>query len=301
MAEVPQIRKVATERIVSKIGEKADVPKPSASSPIGIFDSGVGGLTVLREIMKQLPQEDVIYFADTARVPYGGRPPKEIIKINYEIINHLVEEGVKMIIMACGTSSAVAYPVVKDKYKIPIIELIGPGSREAVSQTKSGKIGIIATVTCIESGAYQREIKEIKKDAEVFTQGCPLFVPLIEGGFIEKDETKRVAQEYLKPLIKAGIDTLILGCTHYPHLEKIIRQIAGKNVALIDPARAAIEDAGKVLHKLGLQKDKTTRASYTFHVSGSPIQFQDTGTRLLGKPITGVKQITTVAKRGRIQ
>ncbi len=297
MAEMPVVRKVVTERIVSKISEKAQVVKPSVNSPIGIFDSGVGGITVLREIMRQLPHEDIIYFADTARVPYGGRPPKEIIKINYEIIDHLVAEGVKMVIMACGTSSAVAYPVVKDKYKIPIIELITPGSREAASQTKSGKIGVIATMTCIESGAYQKKIKEFKKEAEVFAVGCPLFVPLIEGGFIEKEETRKVAEEYLKSLIKNGIDTLLLGCTHYPHLEKVLRGILGKKVVLIDPAKATAAEVAKKLRKLALLKDKTTRASYSFHVTGSLPQFKDVGSKLLGKPITNAKQITLVAKR----
>jgi len=308
MAEIPQIRKVITERIVSKIGEKAPEAKPTASSPLGIFDSGVGGLTVLREIMKQLPGEDVIYLADTARVPYGGRPAKEIIKINYSIINYLISEGVKMIIMACGTSSAVAYPLVKDKYKIPIIELVEAGSREAVSTTKSGKIGLIATVTCVESGTYQKTIKEAKRDAKVFAQACPLFVPLIEGGFIEKEETKRVAKEYLKPLIKEKVDTLILGCTHYPFLEKILRQEMGKDVILIDPAKEAVSKASKELRRLGFLKDKTTRASYSFLVTGSPMQFKDIGSRLLGKPITAVKQIALgppgrgkVAKRGRIK
>jgi len=301
MGEIPHIRKVITERIVTKIGEKPHEIKPGASAPIGIFDSGVGGISVLKEIMKQLPQEDVIYFADTARVPYGGRPPQEIIKINHEILDYLAAEGVKMIIMACGTSSAVAYPAVKDKYKLPIIELIGPGSKEAAAKTRNGNVGVIATVTCVESGAYQKTIKEFKKQAKVFAEGCPLFVPLIEGGFIEKDETRKVAEEYLKPLIKEDIDTLVLGCTHYPHLEKVIRGIAGKNVELIDPARVSVAFAAKELRRLGLEKDKTTRASYSYHVSGSVPQFKDIGSTLLGKPITQVKQVTLVAKRGRIK
>ncbi|KPJ67963.1 hypothetical protein AMJ44_06980 [candidate division WOR-1 bacterium DG_54_3] len=262
------------------------------SSPIGVFDSGVGGLTVLRQIVKKLPQEDVIYLADTARVPYGGRPPQEIIKINHEIIPFLINQGAKMIIMACGTSSSIAYPVVKDKYPIEIINLVEPGSRGAVAASPRGNIGIIATAATINSQAFQKEIKELKKDAKVHAVGCPLFVPLVEGGFIEAEETKRVAKEYLKPLLQEKIDTLILGCTHYPHLSKIIRSITGPEIAFIDPAEEAVADAKKLLKKAGTLKIKVSPAKYEYLVTGSVIQFQDLGSRLLGKPISGAKQVT---------
>jgi glutamate racemase len=252
----------------------------------------VGGLTVFRQIMKKLPHEDVIYLADTARVPYGGRPPQEIIKINHEIIPFLIAQEAKLIIMACGTSSSIAYPVVKDEYPIHIINLIDPGSRAAVAASRSGRIGIIATVGTVNSRAFQKRIKELKKEAEVHAAGCPLFVPLIEGGFIETEETKRVAKEYLKPLLQEKIDTLILGCTHYPHLSKILREITGPEVAFVDPAEEAVADAKKLLKKAGTLKTKAAPAKYEFFVTGPAIQFQDLGSRLLGKPIVGAKQVT---------
>ena len=262
------------------------------SSPIGIFDSGVGGLTLLRQIMKKLPNEDVIYLADTARVPYGGRPPQEIIKINQEIIPFLIEQEAKLIIMACGTSSSIAYPVVKDEYPVHIIDLIGPGSRAAVSATRSAKIGVIATVGTVNSHAFQRRIKDLKKEAEVHAVGCPLFVPLIEGGFTATEETKKVAREYLRPLLKEKIDTLILGCTHYPHLLKILREITGPEVSFIDPAEEAVADAKKLLKKAGTLKARTSPPKYQFFVTGPVIQFQDLGSQLLGKPIIGAKQVS---------
>lgn len=286
------IRKVITERVVTKIGEKPKEEKIAPSSPIGVFDSGVGGLTVLQQIMKKLPHEDVIYLADTARVPYGGRPPQEIIKINHEIIPFLISQGAKMIIMACGTSSSIAYPVVKDRYPIEIINLVEPGSRAAAMASRTGKIGIIATVATVNSQAFQKKLKELKKNVKVHAIGCPLFVPLVEGGFVEAEETKRVAKEYLKPLLKEKIDSLILGCTHYPHLSKIIRSIIGPDIILVDPAEEAVMDAKKMLKKAGTLKTKATPAKYEYLVTGSVIQFQDLGSRLLGKPIIGAKQVT---------
>jgi glutamate racemase len=203
--------------------------------------------------------------------------------------------------MACGTSSSIAYPVVKGMYKIPIIGLVGPGSRAAVRATRSGRIGLIATVGTVESKAFQEEIKGIKPEVEVFAQGCPLFVPLIEGGFIEVEETKRIAREYLKPLIESKIDTLILGCTHYPHLEGIIREVVGEEVLLIDPAAPAVHDAQKVLKKEGLLSERTGPASYTYLVSGSVPQFKDLASKLLQRPIVSAKKVTLVAKKGPIK
>ena len=266
--------------------------KITPSSPIGVFDSGVGGLTVLAQIMQKLPNEDILYLADTARVPYGGRSPQEIIKINHEILPFLIKNESKLVIMACGTSSSIAYPVVKDEYPVHIINLIDPGSRAAVEASKSGRIGIIATAATVNSRAYQTKIKELNKEAEVHAVGCPLFVPLIEGGFIETDETKKVAREYLNSLLKENIDTLILGCTHYPHLAKVLQAIVGPKVTLVDPAEEAVEDAKKMLKKAGTLKTKLMPAKYKYYVTGSPIQFQDLGSRLLGKPIIAAKQVT---------
>jgi glutamate racemase len=182
--------------------------------------------------------------------------------------------------------------VVKDEYPVHIINLVDPGARAALAASRSGKIGIIATAATVNSHAFQKKIRGLKKEAEVHAVGCPLFVPLVEGGFIESEETKRVAKEYLKPLLKEKIDTLILGCTHYPHLSKILRSITGPDVSFVDPAEEAVAGAKKLLKKAGTLKTKTIPAKYEYLVTGSVIQFQDLGSRLLGKPIIGAKQVT---------
>jgi glutamate racemase len=278
-----------TGKTAGKVEEKKAVP----ASPIGIFDSGVGGLTIYREILRQLPHEDVVYLADTARVPYGGRPPEEIVQFNEEIIPFLIDKhGVKLIIMACGTSSAIAYPLLKDRYKVHLIGLIEPGARAAVDATRSGRIGLIATAGTVNSGAYQKEIAGLKKEAIVFAQACPLFVPLIEGGFTEADETRKVAKEYLKPLLNEQIDTLVLGCTHYPHLARVLRERTGPDVVLVDPAEAAVAEARKLLEKTGTVKGKNSPAPrHEFLVTGPVLQFQEIGSRLLGKPIAHAKHV----------
>lgn len=292
ISEVSFIRKVSTDRIVPKTGGSPRPEKVTPSPPIGVFDSGVGGLTVMSQIIEQLSHEDVVYLADTARVPYGGRPPEEIIEINHEIIPFLIKHEAKLVIMACGTSSAIAYPVVNDEYPVHIINLVDPGSEAAVNASKTGKIGVIATAATVQSHAYQKKLRELNKDVIVHAAGCPLFVPLIEGGFTEGEETVRVAKEYLKPLLKEKIDALILGCTHYPHLTKVLRAITGPEVAFIDPAEAAVALAKKMLTKAGTLKTKATPPKYKYFTTGSPLQFQDVGSRLLGKPIIGAKQVT---------
>jgi len=289
-------------RVVQKVGERSPSVKIGPMSPIAMFDSGVGGLTVLKEVAKQLPMEDVIYFADTARVPYGGRTPNEIVKFNYEIMNYLVSLGAKMVIMACGTSSAIAYPIVKDKYDVSIVSLIEPGASAAVRATKNKKIGLIATQATVDSSAYQRAVKKLNKDIKVSAAACPLFVPLIEGGFLDAEETKKTASQYLKPLLKAGIDTLILGCTHYPHLIKVLREISGMSVKFVDPAEEAVSEAKKVLVSKGLAATRQVSAlkdKYSFYVSGSVVHFQDVGSRLMGQPLASVKK-ANILKTGKI-
>jgi len=242
--------------------------------------------------MRQLPNEDFIYLADTAHLPYGGRTAEEIIQFNNEIIPFLIGRGAKLIIMACGTSSALAYPAVKDKYKAQIISLIEPGSSAALAGAFGRRIGVIATIGTINSKAYPEKIKALDPKTEVFSQACPLFVPLIEGGFTETEETKKVAAEYLKPLLKEKIDTLILGCTHYPHLSKIIREIVGPSVRLIDPAESAVEEAKRLLQKAHTIKKNNPHPKYEYFVTGSVPQFVEIGSRLLGKPINGAKKVT---------
>ncbi|MBU1616882.1 MAG: glutamate racemase [Candidatus Margulisbacteria bacterium] len=265
--------------------------KPPPSSPIGVFDSGVGGLTVLKEIIRQLPGEDVVYFADTARVPYGNRSPEEILSFNREIIRFLVKRGVKMVIMACGTSSSLAYPVIKDEFAIYLVSLIEPGAEEALAATHSGKIGVIATSGTVNSGAYEKAIKTLNPDLLVYSQACPLFVPLVEGGCEDTEEARKAAREYLTPLLNDKIDTLVLGCTHYPHLSKVIREVAGPEVALVDPAGAAVAAAKRSLKKAGTLKPVGAAASYEYLTTGEPRHFQELGSRLLGKNITRATRV----------
>lgn len=290
-AEISSVKKLAPEEIAFKPEVKLKTAKPVPNSPVGIFDSGVGGLTVLSEFVKALPDEDVIYLADTVHVPYGSRPPEEIIEINVKILDYFIERGVKMIIMACGTSSSIAYPVLKEKYHVPIVAMIEPGARAALQATRNKKIGVIATMGTVNSGAFQKKIAEFDKEAKVFAEACPLFVPLIEGGFIEADETKKVARQYLKPLLKEGIDSLILGCTHYPHLKKVISEITGPEVTLVDPAAEVVQDAKKILSKNAMLNNKTTKPKYEYVATSSPLQFQDLGSRLTGRPIPSVKLV----------
>ena len=246
--------------------------------------------------MRQLPHEDAIYLADTARVPYGGRSPEEILRINEAIIPFLIDQGAKLIVVACGTSSALAYPVLKDKYKVHLTGMIESGARAALAATRSGRIGVIATVGTIHSHAYQKTLQSLKAGVEVFGQPCPLFVPLIEGGFVDAEETRRVAKEYLQPLIKDQIDTLILGCTHYPHLLKILKERVGPEVAIVDPAEAVVKDVAKLLRQAGTLKDKTRPPKYEYLVTGSAPQFRDLGSRLLGQPIAHAKHVEIVVK-----
>jgi glutamate racemase len=294
MAEISQVRHVISGKVTHRISEISERPQATESSPIGMFDSGVGGLTVFEKLTKLMPRESVIYLADTARVPYGGRSNSEIMKINKEILDFLVGLGVKLIIIACGTSSSIAYPVMKDKYKVPMIGMIEGGARMAAAATKNKKVGVIATVGTINSLAYQKAIKNINKDVEVYGVACPLLVPLIEGGFAASEETEKVLKEYLKPLKNAKTDTLVLGCTHYPHLSRTIKHILGPSVTLIDPAEEAAKTARDMLTKGKMTNTTNVPPKNRFLVTGSASSFKDLGSRLLGKPIVNAEEISIV-------
>lgn len=290
-SEILGINKIFSERIVGKLGKPVAKESEKKDFPIGIFDSGVGGLSVLSEVLRQLPSEDIIYLADTARIPYGGRPPEEIININTRILDFFLKQNVKMVIMACGTSSAIAYPVLKDKYPFPIVSLIEPGSKTAVSKTNNLKIGVIATQGTVRSNAYPKEIVSINGDIKVFQEPCPLFVPLIEGGFIEADETRKVAREYLNPLLKEGVDTIILGCTHYPHLLAVLNEITNNLVKFVDPSESSAMLAKEMLVSHNLLSKRKARGDVKYFVTGNALQFEELGSRLLRKPISGSKQV----------
>ena len=221
-------------------------------SPIGVFDSGVGGLTVIRELEAQLPGEDYIYYADTAHVPYGSREPLELKGFALSITAFLVEQGCKMIIIACNTSTSLAYADLASRFPVPIIGVIEPGVDEAIKVSKNGKIGVVGTLATVNSGVYQRMIKEKNPRTEVVAVPCPRFVPLVEEGQVEGPEVEEIAEIYLKPLQERGVDTLILGCTHYPFLRPVIEGIMGKGVNIIDPARETVRRAAISLQNLAL-------------------------------------------------
>ncbi len=272
--------RLVSDRLINNRLVENQGRKPSRSSqPIGMFDSGVGGLTVLRELYRQLPQESVIYFGDTARVPYGTRSRAQILQFGREILAWMERQQVKMVIMACNTSSALVLEEVRSEFNLPILGLILPGARAAVQRGR--RIGVIATPATAASNAYKRAIAEIEPSAEVWQVGCPEFVPLIEQNRLHEPYTQDIAQEYLMPLMQRQIDTLIYGCTHYPFLAPVLRQILPPNVRLIDPAAHVIAAAGQELDLLGLRNTRSPMPT-RFCVSGAPAPFVQVASQWLG-------------------
>ena len=250
------------------------------SSCIGVFDSGVGGLTVLNQVARQLPNESIVYFGDTARVPYGTRSPEEILQFVREIISWMLQQQAKMVIMACNTSSALVLKTVQAEFPIPIIGTILPGSFAAAKLGR--RIGVIATPATVASNAYPQAIKALDPTIQVWQVACPEFVPLIEQNRVFDPYTTQVAQEYLAPLLAQKIDTLVYGCTHYPHLEPILRLLLPSSVKLLDPAIAVVATATQQLDLLGLiNMDKSTFPT-RFYVSGCPQNLAQSAQLLLG-------------------
>lgn len=246
---------------------------------IGIFDSGVGGLTVLRELYRQLPNESIIYFGDTARLPYGIRSQAEILQFVREILIWMQQQQVKMVVMACNTSSALALEAVRQEFDLPILGLILPGARAAVSCGQ--RIGVIATAATAKSNAYKRAIGEIDSNVSVWQVGCPEFVPLIEQNRIHDPYTTEVARSYLQPLLEQQIDTLIYGCTHYPHLAPVLRALLPPYVKLVDPAVHVVAACAQELDLLGLRNTHPPLPT-RFAVSGCPQQFASSSVQWLG-------------------
>jgi glutamate racemase len=246
---------------------------------IGVFDSGAGGLTVLRELYRQLPNESILYFGDTARLPYGIRSQAEILQYVREILHWMLQQNVKMVIMACSTGSALALEQVRSEFDLPILGVLLPGARAAVRLGK--RIGVIATPATAASNAYRHAIQEIEPSAQVWQVGCPEFVPLVETNRIQDEYTHQVAKEYLAPLLERQIDTLIYGCTHYPHLAPVIRSIVPRSVRLIDPAVYVVQAAAQELEMLGLRSTRTAVPT-EFWVSGSPETFTQLSVQWLG-------------------
>ncbi len=263
-----------------------------ARGPIGIFDSGIGGLTVTGAILHALPGESTIYFGDTARVPYGPKSPETVRRYSLEILHWLVGQGVKLVTVACNTSTAHALEALRAESPVPVIGVIEPGARAAVRASKTGRIGVIGTAGTIASGAYTRAIRALRADAVVEADACPLFVPLVEEGWFDHPATELVAREYLVPMIAAKVDTLVLGCTHYPLLKPLLARVMGPGVQLIDSAEETARAVEAVLAEQGLSQPKGGGVTHRFAVSDDPTRFTAVGSRFLGERLAEVEVVS---------
>ncbi|MFA5275312.1 MAG: glutamate racemase [Candidatus Omnitrophota bacterium] len=257
---------------------------------IGVFDSGVGGLTVAKELIRQLPSENIIYFGDTARVPYGIKSKETVIRFSIENILFLLKHDVKLICVACNTVSSYALPEIKNNFRVPMVGVLTPGAREALYATKNKRIGIIGTKGTIKSRSYESEIKHLDRKAKVIAVACPLFVPFAEEGWLKGEVVTRVAKTYLKPLKDAGVDTLILGCTHYPLLKPVIQKIMGQGVTLIDSAKQVAIEVKDILSREDML-NKNGKGRHEFFVSDNPEWFSALAQRFLGEPVKNVKKV----------
>jgi glutamate racemase len=263
-------------------------------NPIGIFDSGIGGLTVVKAVRKILPKEDIIYLGDTARLPYGTKSTDAIIQFSIEDTQFLVDRGAKYIVIACYSASSVALDIIQQRFSIPVIGVIRPGVRKAAKITKTGKIGVIGTSLTIYSGAYEKAFKEIGADSEILGKACPLFVPLVEEGWLDRDVTTLVARDYLEPLRKDKVDTLLLGCTHYPLLMKVIREVMG-DINYVD---ASVEVGAQLAHKLKeLRIDNPAgKGSTAIYLTDLSMNFKEIGERFLGEPMKDFSRVSLKSK-----
>ena len=252
---------------------------------IGVFDSGLGGLTAVKELMKILPNETIIYFGDTGRVPYGTRSNETIIKYVRQDIKFLLTHQVKAIVAACGTASSVALDQLKQEFCIPLIGVLEPVCQAAVSKTKNQKIGVLGTPGTINSGSYKKGIKTLMPEATVFQQACPMFVPLVENGYLESEATYIIAREYLADFIENEVDTIILGCTHYPLLEQVITDIVGKNVTIINAGYETALYTKNILAKNKMLSNRIDAGSHQYYVSDDKEKFSHLGGMFLGHPI----------------
>ncbi|MDP8266526.1 MAG: glutamate racemase [Candidatus Aceula meridiana] len=258
---------------------------------LGVFDSGLGGLTVVRELKRQLPKEDIVYFGDTARVPYGTKSAQSIVQFSEENVQFLLKHKVKIIVVACNSSSSFAISVLRKKFSLPVVGVIEPGAKKAIEVSKNKKVGVIATSATIQSGKYSKTIKRLSKKMKVVSQACPLLVPLVEEGWFEKKATFDIAKEYLLTIKKSGADVVILGCTHYPILKPVISRVLGRRVNLIDSAKEVACEVKAILKKHNLSQDKKRKGSCKVFVSDKPQHFKKLAKRFLGYNIGHIKKV----------
>lgn len=260
---------------------------------IGVFDSGIGGLTVLKKIINILPRENTIYLGDTARVPYGIKSADTVIRYSLENTEFLLDKNIKLLVVACNTVSAVGLPTLRDRCSVPIIGVIEPGARKAARATKQNRVGVIGTERTIKSGAYPNSIKKLNPEIEVVSQACPLFVPLVEEGWTDNDIAFLTAKRYLQALKDSDIDTLILGCTHYPLLKGVIRKVLGDGVLLVDSAEETAIEVARGLKANNSLRDSDEKATHEFYVTDAPERLVKGGIRFLqGMGLKDVRQVT---------
>ena len=258
----------------------------SSYKAIGILDSGVGGLTVFKELSRLLPHEKLIYFGDTARMPYGPRPDQEVRRFALQIIEFLQSQEIKIVIVACNTATAAGLSSYREQSDIPVLGVIKPGVDAAIKQTKNGRIGVIGTAGTIGSSTYEKALKEARPDLEVTARPCPLFVLLVENDLVHTPEAGKVAQEYLAPFTRAGVDTLILGCTHYPLMAGLIQETVGPGITLINSAREIAREVSTILTARQLHNPlQCPEPGYRFFVSGNPRSFEEIASKMLQRPI----------------
>lgn len=259
-------------------------PAPGVHAPIGVFDSGVGGLTVLRAVASHLPRENLLYLGDTARVPYGSKSPETVIGYALQTADFFAARGVKAMVVACNSTSATALPLLRERYDIPVIGVVEPGAAAAARATQNGRVGVIGTEATMASGAYPRALLARNKGIEIFTRACPLFVPLAEEGWVDNDVARKVVGRYLASLKRSGIDTLVLGCTHYPLLREVIARYLGPEVTIVD---SAAETARFLQRELRARKKLRARGtgSAGFFVTDVPDRFVRLGERFYGESV----------------
>lgn len=274
---------------MANLPRKYDEP----SRPIGVFDSGVGGLTVVKELNRLLPDEKIIYFGDTGRVPYGNKSKETIIHYSLQVAYFLMKKKIKMLVVACNTASSVSLPTLKRHFHIPVIGVIEPGAKAAIETTGNSKIGVIGTLGTVRSNSYKKALKKIKRNVNIFQDPCPLFVHLAEDGWNKNKIAQLVSDEYLGPLKKKNVDTLILGCTHYPLLKDVIQNSMGKKVTLIDSGKETAKEVKRILDKRSLlNKRKMTEKNHSiFYVSDFPHKFREVSQRFLSKELKHVHKV----------
>jgi glutamate racemase len=266
--------------------------------PIGIIDSGVGGLTVAKEVMRQLPYEEIVYLGDTARCPYGPRPSEEVQQFTWQMTHFLLNKNIKMLVIACNTATAVVLDQIRDELTIPVIGVIYPGARAALKHSRNFNIGIIGTEGTVKSGAYEKALKSINRRVNVSSLACPKFVPLVESDEFEGPVASKIVNETLQPMKNKGLDTLILGCTHYPLLETLIKNVMGPKVKVISSGDETAREMSTILHHNGILNSSEEEPKHEFYTTGSTTIFAKIASQWLERPIEVVESIKLGHKRG---